>query len=150
MNVKATFLPSQAYLIPGLTDYNQPHVLLDVIRRKVEAITRVKHADAFAKVPDRKRFGTMSRKKELVAYRHLYIFALLRYTQWSQPHIGLRCGGIDHSSVIHVREKMADLCETDTDTKRMVNKLITSIDPLVATVNNTLTEKGLESVLNIN
>lgn len=53
-------------------------------------------------------------------------------TPFSFPEIGRRLGGRDHTSVLSGCRKIASLMQTDSDFAKIVNRIIASIDEIVA------------------
>ena len=61
------------------------------------------------------------RKREAVFARQLAMVLIDGYTRLSLKQIGREFGGRDHSTVIHSKQTIRDLCQTDKQIKKLYN-----------------------------
>jgi len=59
-----------------------------------------------------------SRKREIVEPRQIAATLVREFTRLSLKQTGLKFGGLDHSTVIHARQTVYDLIETDNDYRK--------------------------------
>jgi chromosomal replication initiator protein len=64
-----------------------------------------------------------SRKKELVAARHLTAYLLLTETSLPLEEVGRLLGGRDHTSIMHARDKIHTDLSTNPQTKQLINQI---------------------------
>jgi hypothetical protein len=65
-----------------------------------------------------------NRKRELVQPRQVLMYLMSAFTQLSLSEVGIRLGGRDHTTVIHSREKVKDLMDTDENYRAEIQHLI--------------------------
>lgn len=63
------------------------------------------------------------RIKEIVIPRQIAMYLSRELTESSFPKIGSEFGGKDHTTVLHAHDKITDLIEVDSQTKREINEL---------------------------
>jgi len=67
------------------------------------------------------------RTRELAFSRQIAMYLARELTNASLPKIGENFGNRDHSTVMHACDKIKTLIQTDTDTKNIINVLISNI-----------------------
>ena len=63
------------------------------------------------------------RVKEIVTPRQIAMYLARELTESSFPKIGSEFGGKDHTTVLHAHDKITDLIEVDSQTKREINEI---------------------------
>ena len=67
-----------------------------------------------------------SRKKELVTARHITAYLLLTQINLPLEEVGHLLGGRDHTSIMHARDKVQNDFSTNTQTRQLINQIITT------------------------
>jgi len=68
-----------------------------------------------------------SRKKELVAARHLTAYLLLTESKLPLEDVGRLLGGRDHTSIMHARDKVTKDINTNPQTRSLINQILASL-----------------------
>lgn len=76
---------------------------------------------------DTKDIISKGRTKNIAYARQIAMYLARELTTTSLPKIGESFGGRDHSTVMHACEKIKELKQTDSETKNIINILISSI-----------------------
>lgn len=64
-----------------------------------------------------------TRRREIVSPRHVAMYLSLKYTTLSLKKVGESFGGRDHATVIHGRDTVEDLMDTDAKFKANVQQI---------------------------
>ena len=64
-----------------------------------------------------------SRKKELVAARHITAYLLLTQINLPLEEVGHLLGGRDHTSIMHARDKVTQEFSTNSQTRQLINQI---------------------------
>lgn len=67
------------------------------------------------------------RSASIVRPRQVVLWAARRHTTLSLPQIGRRCGGRDHTTVLHACRKIAELREEDADIREDYKNLLRTL-----------------------
>ncbi|MFA5139560.1 MAG: chromosomal replication initiator protein DnaA [Elusimicrobiota bacterium] len=94
-----------------------PTIRIDTIQREV--------AEKYSL--DIKALKSKSRRSDVAFPRQLAMYLACTLTELSTPEIGRSFGGRDHTTVIHARDKIKRMLESDPFFVEMVNKLVEKI-----------------------
>lgn len=106
--------------------------VIEEIKKAVEYVYTDSTPEWFAIQAD-KRFNKMTfdevvkikcRMREIVLARQLNYYFIHKYTNLSLKSIGLIFTCQDHSTVIHGRDTINDLCDSDKSVKSMVDNIM--------------------------
>lgn len=107
-----------AYSLPGLPAY-------EPMKLDIETIAKV--VSEFYDIPlclVRKK----TRKREVVECRQVICYLCRIYTSSSLRSIGLYVGGKDHTTVIHSRDNIKDLIDTNNPVKDKIDTITKSLE----------------------
>lgn len=105
------------YVIPGIKvnqlSYYQKSILKSKYKR-IEALEEILEivCDFYGELP--KDVKGKSRRRRLCLTRHSFFYIACRYSIYNLGEIGKFCGGKDHSSVIHGKDAVKNLIQTDS------------------------------------
>ena len=72
--------------------------------------------------------ATVSRKNEYVVCRQLFQSLMHDFKIASLKNIGMKCGGRDHSTILHACRTVHNLAETDREFKRKYESILNSVE----------------------
>lgn len=73
---------------------------------------------------------TKSRKRERVYARQMCMLMMSKYTKATLKSIGQHFGGKDHTTVIHSKSRINDLCDAHQEDRDNVNDIIHLLEEL--------------------
>lgn len=68
-----------------------------------------------------------SRKKEVIPARHCFQYILAMYTKESLKEIATYCKRIDHTSILHVRDKVSGILEGESQESKRIKNIIKNL-----------------------
>ena len=75
--------------------------------------------------------GVKSNKREIVRPRQMVMAAMRKSKKLGLKSIGDLLGGKDHTTVIHSKQKVQDMCDTDENYRRTYEKLTDYLNGMV-------------------
>jgi chromosomal replication initiator protein len=111
-----------SYSFPGIQE-EQMNIIYSVLTSKKKSIDEIIDLSCeFFNYPKEIILGC-SKKREVVDVRHMTIAAVVEHRlSGSLKFIGFKFNR-DHSSIIHARDKVKDLCDTDEGFRRIYGEL---------------------------
>lgn len=111
---------------PGLIENKNCKKIIVSEMRFIDPFKVVKAIEEHSKI-NWERIKSKSRKREICYPREICYYILYKYTTLSANSIGKMIGGRDHTSVLHGKNRLKDLMDTEPAVRHEVKELIENL-----------------------